>query len=399
VPPNQITLSVFDHDLTIQTDSKMMLDLWRKAYSHLLISPSSLRTKTPYSVVISTGLEAPDNKSRINLNDENLLVANESCLQGEYLHALVFNALFTQIKSHYIFHGAALSFDGQGIIICADSGFGKTTLTLQLVQQGFKFLSDEIAALGCQDGLLYPFPRGLHIRQNTLNLLDIPAPTGKTSRWYRKFLLDIEDIFPGMIGEPVKLSHVFVMKNTHQPGLDRSTSHEIRALLSHTTPDFLAQLQKHGEVTGMHLIDREGFPCLVIQTSNKMKAITTLEDLCSKQGIVLLDLIKRENATPDFSSTIKCERLTRSQAGLELVRHFLGGHRTALLAGESCQDSTRLLFEITSLLCNAECYQITIGPLPGMVEAISNLVCDQKPDQSYQKSLSNLKSNSIAVIP
>ncbi|MEN8221310.1 MAG: hypothetical protein ABFS56_34175 [Pseudomonadota bacterium] len=72
-----------------------------------------------------------------------------------------------QIRSHLLFHAAALSYRGKGIILAADSGCGKTTLTLALVRQGFKFLSDDVAALNLNNGELAPYPRSLLIRIGT----------------------------------------------------------------------------------------------------------------------------------------------------------------------------------------------------------------------------------------
>jgi len=62
-------------------------------------------------------------------------------------HGIIMRNIFTRIRSHLLFHAAALEDHGKGVIIAADSGCGKTTLTLALVRQGFKFLSDDVAAL------------------------------------------------------------------------------------------------------------------------------------------------------------------------------------------------------------------------------------------------------------
>jgi hypothetical protein len=222
--------------------------------------------------------------------------------------------------------------------------------------------------------LIYPFPRGLHIREETLNLLDLRLPIEKTSRWFGKYLVDIEDIFPGMIGKPTHISNVFVLKNGEKPELDSSNPNEVSVIVSHTNPIFLQQIHNHPEVTGVRVNEEGEYPYLIVQTAHKIKLIPFLEELCDQHGIMILDLIKREDKIPDFSPKINCERISKSQAALELLRRFLGGYKSALLRSENCQDSTRLLFELTSLLGNTECYQITIGPLKEMVDVIVNLV-------------------------
>jgi len=79
-------------------------------------------------------------------------------------HGIILRNTFARIRSHLLFHAAALSCGGKGVIVAADSYCGKTTLTLALVRHGFKFLSDDVAALGLNNGQLTPYPRCLIVR-------------------------------------------------------------------------------------------------------------------------------------------------------------------------------------------------------------------------------------------
>jgi hypothetical protein len=369
--------------VSIQTDSTEYLELFRKTYRHFLVDQPNPEGQVPFNVSFSIEQDNCSGKHRFIINGEEKQFMDQRLLQSEYVHALIFSSLYSHVSSHYIHHAAALSFKEKGVILTADSGYGKTTLTLALVQRGFHFLSDEIAALGRKDGLIYPFPRGLHIRGKTFNLLDLQVPAEKASRWFGKYLLDIEDIFPGMIGEPASISHVFVLKNAGNPEPDSSNSSMFKAVVSHTNPAFLQQIHEHSDIPGVQVGEEEGYPCLIVQTTHRMKVIPFLENLCCQQGIIILDLMIKEDEIPDFSPTVKCERISKSQAAHELLRRFLGGYKTAILNSENCQDSTKLLFDLASLLGNADCYQITVGPLKEMVEVISNLVCNETSSNSH----------------
>jgi hypothetical protein len=379
---NQLRLSFFDQDVCIQSDLNDYLELLRKTYNHFLVDQPNTEGQIPFNVFFSLEQDNHYDQPRLIINGEEKKFCDQGLLQSEYIHALILSSLCSQVCSHYLHHAAALAFKEKGIILTGDSGYGKTTLTLALVQRGFHFLSDEIAALGRRDGLIYPFPRGLHIRKKTFNLLNLPVPVEKTSRWFSKYLIDIEEIFPGMIGGPTSISYVFVLKNGNNPKPDSSNSHEFKAVVSHTNPAFLQQVHEHSEITGIQVNEEEEYPCLIVQTAHRMNVIPFLEDLCCQQGIIILDLIIREDEIPNFSPMIKCERISKSQAALELLRRFLGGYKTAILNSENCQDSTRLLFELASMLVNADCYQITIGPLKEMVDLITNMVCNETVSDS-----------------
>ncbi|HUT05019.1 MAG TPA: hypothetical protein VM163_14145 [bacterium] len=114
-----------------------------------------------------------------------------------------------------IIHSASLVTDGRGVMLIGGSGSGKTTLTLALCQNGFRFLSDEFAAIDMTSRLLRPFPRPMLPRENTMKLLGL-----STDRQYsfnepegRRYLIDPLDRKCGIkIGKPAAVHSVFLME-------------------------------------------------------------------------------------------------------------------------------------------------------------------------------------------
>ncbi len=45
------------------------------------------------------------------------------------------------------FHGSAISVDGQSVLICGESGAGKSSLTAALISQGAQFISDDLSVV------------------------------------------------------------------------------------------------------------------------------------------------------------------------------------------------------------------------------------------------------------
>lgn len=60
---------------------------------------------------------------------------------------------------HLLLHAGAVTRGDLTILLLGHSGAGKTTLTLELVRRGFRFLGDEYVAIGGQAEVLIPFPR------------------------------------------------------------------------------------------------------------------------------------------------------------------------------------------------------------------------------------------------
>lgn len=61
-------------------------------------------------------------------------------------------------------HAAVLVHDGEAVLLAGSSGVGKSTLTLHLIEQGWEYLSDDLAPLDLLTGQVYRFPKPLNIK-------------------------------------------------------------------------------------------------------------------------------------------------------------------------------------------------------------------------------------------
>jgi hypothetical protein len=62
-----------------------------------------------------------------------------------------------------VLHAAALSRDSERVILAGESGIGKTTLTLELLERGWRYLSDDIVPVS-RDGAIQAFPKPIGIK-------------------------------------------------------------------------------------------------------------------------------------------------------------------------------------------------------------------------------------------
>jgi hypothetical protein len=90
-------------------------------------------------------------------------------LTGTFFTAIVESLLY---ENFLIFHGAAVIRDGIGMMFPGALRCGKTTLTLNLLNRGFGFSSDDIILLKKGENRIYPYPRPINIRQESLTMVD-----------------------------------------------------------------------------------------------------------------------------------------------------------------------------------------------------------------------------------
>lgn len=73
-------------------------------------------------------------------------------------------------KNFLLLHAASVEKDGKALLMTGHSGAGKSTLGALLGERGWRFMGDEFALLGLDDGLLYPFPRAVSLKNESLAL-------------------------------------------------------------------------------------------------------------------------------------------------------------------------------------------------------------------------------------
>jgi HprK-related kinase A len=73
-------------------------------------------------------------------------------------------------KRYLLLHAATVERDGRALLMTGESGAGKSTLSALLGERGWRYMGDEFALLGLDDGLLRPFPRAVSLKNEAIAL-------------------------------------------------------------------------------------------------------------------------------------------------------------------------------------------------------------------------------------
>ncbi|OGO04184.1 MAG: hypothetical protein A2Y73_05205 [Chloroflexi bacterium RBG_13_56_8] len=372
---HQLKLRFFDLEAEIRTDSQVFLDLFFRMYHHFQASSASV-SPPPTAQAKFTLLSDPHNPWGVPvlLLDEEVVPLRDPQLLEGYAYERVLSSIVARVRSHFLIHASVASHDEKGIVLVADSSYGKTTLILELVRRGLKFLSDELAALGRADHLVHPFPRCLRVRPGTLALIGLPALTTATEEWLGKLLIDVDEIRPHSLGGAVPISHIIILQD---PAEDRETridsaERSLEIHVDHLNEDFLPMLREIEGVRGASADTERTYPLLTLRISRGAYPLPRIEALCQAQQMVILDIIKRGEHQPDFDVPARLGSISRSQAMMEILRRFQGGHQSVLLQEELGGSATKLFLELADVLSEAECHQLFVGNLREM----GDLVCD-----------------------
>ncbi len=199
----RLHLSVFDLALTLTCDTRSCVDAVEGMLSRFVRSDEAALDHPTVNVTVL--LERPDPVAFL----EGRSFALPDSIQGEqYVYNLVMGLIATRVRSHFLLHAAAVSYRGEGLILAGDSGLGKSTMSLALAAMGCDFLSDEYAALGRRNGLLYPFPRRILVYPESLRLAGLEHLASRAAPQFDKLGLDCGPPEIPMNGRPSPVRYV-----------------------------------------------------------------------------------------------------------------------------------------------------------------------------------------------
>jgi len=372
-----LKLHFFDLEVIIRSDSCEFLNLFSAMYRRFRCDELMhlTKSKTEYSLITST-----DNiwGKPVLISNGKIWPLNDPKLLDGFAYESILIDIITNIHSHLLIHSGVVSFDNKGILIVADSGHGKTTLVLELLNRGFKFLSDEMAALGRKDHLVYPFPRSLRIRNETTNLVKFPAFPASRKTWLGKLILDIDEIFPNKIGTEAPLHYIIFLHNNYNDGsyefMKSNSKKEISIFVDQINEDILNDISNIKNVENVRTYTSNIFPIIQLQTLSAHLAISQIELLCSEHNILVLDVKKETERTPSFNSPVQLNSINKEPAVFELLKGYQGGYKSKVLQDEFKGSGIHLFMELSSIVKNTSCFRLSSGPLDEMADLVCNLI-------------------------
>jgi hypothetical protein len=335
----------FDAGFWLETDSPSFMARFEEAYCRFKVAEAA--GAPVYRVMLAA-------EPAVTIGDQPVHSTDAEAL-SLYAYNAILNDAAARVQSHFLFHAAALiTPGGEGVILAGEAGLGKTTLTLALLLHDFGFLSDDVAAVGRKDGRLYPFPRRLGLR----------FPGGGPGE---KRQLDVKKI-----ASPGPARFLFVLTD---PGADLESA-PYYLVLDHIPKPLLADLRAVGGVWGAEVARGEPYPAVRLDLAPGALLDVELEvkALCQRRGTLLFEIVQGREAPPDFYAEPRLVSLPVSEAARELVRHFKGGPRSALLQDAFGGSAPRLYLALADLAASMDCYQLDIGRLNSMVETIVSTI-------------------------
>lgn len=174
---SELVLEIGDFDVSLATPLSHIAEDFRQLYRDYPLSPSTAL------VDFHVGLNPPRGVRRwVRPQVKFFLDANAPFKplpsdQGFAMFEWGLNWCIASHAHHYLnIHAAVVERNGKALIMPGDPGSGKSTLCAALVCAGWRLLSDEMTLIGMTDGLVYPIPRPVGLKNESIDIVRERSP-------------------------------------------------------------------------------------------------------------------------------------------------------------------------------------------------------------------------------
>jgi len=175
---HSLYLTIFDQNISITSKSNDLLKLARINFGAFEVNqPITKEFALRYDLKVNTDFS----HFEVIRNESHSLQSTDIGLFIYHLEKDITVEIQYLCKELFFMHGAALEKNGELVLLTGHSGAGKSTTTWGLLNNGFSYLSDELAPINLESMHVSPYPHAVCLKSHP-PLYPLPEATLKTTR-------------------------------------------------------------------------------------------------------------------------------------------------------------------------------------------------------------------------
>jgi len=291
----------------------------------------------------------------------------------EHAELIVFRHLLEQLDNYIVLHAGVVNREGRAIVMYGQSGFGKTTLTLELLRRGYGFMSDEFCPIRLSDFLIEPFERLVGLKRSSpfYKLTDPQQRVFLASEG--KDFIDCADIFSCRPVEPCRAAFFLEISGTKDshtcpPGgvaLDINMCSD-----STTVPDALRRLPG---VTISGPLIKGNYAAYRVTASYSAAFMSNFNRIWKDNSHDIFSVFPYKGEIDTYDRTPVMRSVSAFEALTALVSNIVNRSPTGRLLASHGGKTSSLVMLLGNLLNGAACYNLQPGHLAQMADLIDNL--------------------------
>lgn len=315
------------------------------------------------SFFISTNRLNSGNMLNLSIHKNREEIFNEN-IDIQMIYQIVLRKILEEQSDYFFIHGGVVVKDNRALIISGKPSSGKTTLTLELLKEGFSFFSDEFCPVHKESHLIYPFPRSV-FTSNKIDKSNL-SKNIKKDLFQRKSVSVIEELNIDVGKQSVKPKSLIFLsyeKNNDQ-------MHYLKVIIKKKKEqDFCNELKGLGVSPQVTL--KNGFSIFHVRYLKKRKLTLVLKRILYKYKKDVLDTYTLHQDSPDFSEKPTITPIPPHSASQILLENLKSD--TLFQSGESLsREACYFYMKLYEFLTNLVCYKLKVGKLKEMIDLINS---------------------------
>lgn len=287
---------------------------------------------------------------------------------------LITDEINKNINSHFLTHGGGAVFQNKGVMICGDSGTGKTSLIMKLLTCGFQFLSDEIIPINKKTGMMEPFPRAVGLRSDIRALLRDEFSLFRELEFNRtsghKYFMNPSLLPSEKIGAPaVPVYFIYLAK----PQSSSENKTVVHVVIEAGGQDFLSSLEGIDGLRVIECIQKQNYIYVKIEMLREASVIKKYLKLFEKFKSFIGHTEKEKEKGIRFNKTPKIRHLPLHDISLLLLKQLKKGIIKYNSDGERLKSIGHYWLNLVKTLNIAEGYEIQVGRMEDTVRFVQDL--------------------------
>ena len=285
-------------------------------------------------------------------------------------------AVFDGVSSHAVLHaGAVVTPGGAALLIAGPSGFGKTSLTLELLVRGLGFLSDDYAPIDLATGSVHPYPRTVGLlpggSARTPRVFVEAAQKPELPRLLGKALIDVGDVLGEAVlaTDPVSVDNVVFLDADRAEGAYPSVVH--LGVWHHGISEAAGMIEEALGADVLERTDRKDITIWRIGLRLERMQTERFSDLLDRDFVAFHETLP--GSRPEFEAEPRLTPIRPRDMALLLCREIQNRRRRGALMQAYNGDTTRLFLDVASALARARCYRLNVGNFESTANLLEQL--------------------------
>jgi hypothetical protein len=294
-------------------------------------------------------------------------------------YRLFLTVLFRRVRSHAVLHAAAAAVPGgNGFLIAAPSGYGKSSLAVGMVERGCRFLGDDYTPLELETGRIFPYPRAVSVIPGggaplPRDFLDAAADPG-TPRLFGKSLVDVGALRgeESLQAGPVRLGSLFILAS---PGLSWDAWNAPTLLDVAAGAGEAAELERAFRAAPGVEIERcsegDGLQIWRLRLDPAAHPTRALSPVLESDAVLYVE--KHWDRPPDFGGKPEARQIPRREAAELLGREILNRRGSDGLMRRYGGRIALMFLDLAGALRDTACWRVEAGRFRETADLVRSL--------------------------